>query len=57
MNDQPLPASGGSYIRNPDGSLTLEQPIDAATPAVIDVAVAPPEPAIAVKTAKTVKEV
>lgn len=26
MNTQPMPDSGGCYIRNPDGSLTLDVP-------------------------------
>jgi hypothetical protein len=35
MNYLPMPASGGSYIRNQDGSLTLETPAladDLSTP-------------------------
>lgn len=30
--DHPLPAAGGSYIRNEDGSLTLVEPVQDAPP-------------------------
>lgn len=44
----PRPINGGSYIRHPDGSLTLEQDIDA--PVAVPVEPAPafaPEPEVA----------
>ena len=41
----PLPAEGGSYIRNPDGSL-VRQPNEPAVPEKAE----EPEPTIAVKT-------
>lgn len=57
--DHPLPNVGGAYIRHPDGSLTLDQEIDA--PAA-DTVVPDPEttaaaPVAAIKAAKTVKEI
>lgn len=46
----PLPASGGTYIRNADGSLTLQEVVE-------DMPSAPtPEPASAPKQGKPVKE-
>ena len=50
-----MPASGGSYIRNSDGSLTLQE-VTADAPLAATAPEPAPEPDTAPKPAKPVKE-
>jgi hypothetical protein len=42
MTDQTLPSAGGSYVRQPDGSLRLAEPSEAPVEAAVETPVEEP---------------